>query len=459
MKRKKRIKSIQSIRRGERLTILILILFFLGMGVLVLKIVLEAPFYMSHSNNITLGKVYDCHQKVLFDPDATAEEYGSDYFLDIGNVIGDDSGQMTNTLVSENLESLQNYSLIFGATESGGEAAIYATLDHAVNQTVYQSFGSKNGTAIAYNYKTGEILVCVSKPSVNILDGYTNIDSLEEGSLICKAFYETTPGSTQKVATTAAALEELGYDGLMAKSYYCSGSYTTVHGEKIICHNAYGHGTQNIVQAFENSCNPFFAQLVEDLPLDSIIRAYEQMGISVNGGKSERIEIDGIHAFKASVELTDTSEFNTMWNCMGQSEALASPCQMMLWESAIANGTGVVTNAYLIDHVENVMGQTTYNAETSYGDQVFPAEVASELKEIMLKNGADQYGSIPYSVGVKSGTAQVDNGASENSLLVGFCNDPDLPIAFCVVIEDRVSGEVSTTDIVSKMLQALDSSN
>ena len=52
-------KSIQSIRRGERLTILILIVFFLGMGVLVWKVVKESSFYMSHSDDVTLGMVYD----------------------------------------------------------------------------------------------------------------------------------------------------------------------------------------------------------------------------------------------------------------------------------------------------------------------------------------------------------------------------------------------------------------
>ena len=52
-------KSIQSIRRGERLTILILVIFFIGMGILVFKVVRESSFYMSHSDDVTLGKVYD----------------------------------------------------------------------------------------------------------------------------------------------------------------------------------------------------------------------------------------------------------------------------------------------------------------------------------------------------------------------------------------------------------------
>ena len=119
-------KSIQSIRRGERLTILILIVFFLGMGVLVWKVVKESSFYMSHSDDVTLGMVYDRNNQILFDPNASTETYDENYFLDVGNVIGDDSGQMTNTLVSENIEKLQNYSLIFGATPHG-KTAIYSS--------------------------------------------------------------------------------------------------------------------------------------------------------------------------------------------------------------------------------------------------------------------------------------------------------------------------------------------
>ena len=448
-------KSIQSIRRGERLTILILIVFFLGMGVLVWKVVKESSFYMSHSDDVTLGMVYDRNNQILFDPNASTETYDENYFLDVGNVIGDDSGQMTNTLVSENIEKLQNYSLIFGATPHG-KTAIYSTLDYKANQTVYNAFGSKNGTAIAYNYQTGEILVCVSKPSVNILDNYSNISELPDGSLICKAFYETTPGSTQKIATTAAALETFGYDGLMSKTYTCNGIYTTKYNQQIKCHDLNGHGTQNIVQGFENSCNPFFAQLVQDMPLDNIIQTYTRMGIAVNDTKMQKIQFDGLSSFSASTKLTDTSDFDTMWSCMGQSEALASPLQMMLWESAIANASGKVTEPYLIDHTTNVTGSTKYEAKTTYGENnIFSAEVASQIKQIMRQNGQERYSSIGYPVGVKSGTAQVQNGASENSLLVGFNDDPNLPIAFCVVIEDRVSGEISTSDIVSTMLNAL----
>lgn len=138
---------------------------------------------------------------------------------------------MTNTLVSENIEKLQNYSLIFGATHT--EKRNLATLVMRQTKRSTMLLGTKMGLRLHTNYLTGEILVCVSKPSVNILDNYSNISELPDGSLICKAFYETTPGSTQKIATTAAALETFGYDGLISKSYTCNGIYTTKYNQQI----------------------------------------------------------------------------------------------------------------------------------------------------------------------------------------------------------------------------------
>ncbi len=435
-----------------------LLAFFMGMGILLYKLQSEAAYYISNSSNVDLGYVYDRDGEILFDQDASTATYGSDYFLDIGNLIGDDSGQMTNTLVAQNQDLLVNFSFMLGV-QGDGESAIYTTIDHSVNQAVYQAFGSKNGCAVAYNYLTGEIYVCLSKPSVNILDGYDSIDTLEDGSLLCKVFYTTVPGSTQKISTLAAALEEMGYEKLLEKSYSCSGSYTNQSSQIIKCHLTSGHGIQTIIEAFANSCNPFFAQLVEDedLPLSSIIETYEAMGYAINGEEETLLEIDGIVAHTATTTLTDSLDFDTQWGCMGQGETMVSPLQLMLWQSAIANETGCVTNAYLIDHTTTVRGVITNEAETSYGDTIFTDSTATAIKEIMLANGASNYSTLlsGYTVGVKSGTAQVDNGDKENSLLVGFVDDAEFPIAFCVVIEDRVSGDVTTSTIVSTLLTML----
>ena len=445
---------MKSIKRGERLTKFLIAVFLIGMCILVFKVVSEASFYMEHSGNVSLGCVYDRDGNVLYDPNATAETYGADYFVDVGNLIGDESRMMDNTLVSENKNLLENYDPIFGVMENG-KSAVYTTLDHDANRTVYNAFGSYDGTAIAYNYKTGEILVCVSKPNINVLN-YGDVESLPTGSMICKAFNPITPGSTQKVSTLAAAIEQMGFDSVAEKRYSCAGVYYNKYGNKIDCHNLYGHGTQDIFTAFQNSCNPYFAQLVEDMDLNALIETYKDMGYSVNGSKAPNLEIDGIKVFRGSAELEDVNEFDTQWGCMGQSRTEVSPCQLMMWQSAIANRSNSVTVPYLISYTHNMFGDERNRAETEYESAGFSADTAAYIREIMLANGEVRYNSrIGYPVGVKSGTAQVEDGASEDSLLVGFVDDSSLPIAFCVVIEDNAAGYMSAEAIVSTMLRAI----
>ena len=109
------------------------------------------------------------------------------------------------------------------------------------------------------------------------------------------------------------------------------------------------------------------------------------------------------------------------------------------------------------DHVTDVNGKITERSETKFSDEVFSPSTAQTVRQILLTNGADRYSSSisGYTVGVKSGTAQVKNGEEENSLLIGFVDDARHPIAFCVLIEDKNGGSVTTEQIVNVMLDAL----
>lgn len=432
-------------------------MFIIGMAVLVLKIQREAPFYMMNSDHHELGFVYDRKGDVLFD--GTGEnQYPENYFIDVGNIIGDDSGQMNNTLVAQNIEKLNNYSFSGGLT-SNGRACIYTTMDHEANRAVYNAFGYQEGCVVAYNYATGDILVSTSLPSIDVTQGYDAIDSFKPGTLMSKTLYKTIPGSTQKVSTVISALEIMGAEKLFSKSFTCTGQYINRTGLNIDCHNIYGHGTLNIQQAVENSCNPFFAQLIEDddLPLDRLIEQYRKLGYAVNGDEDKYFDIDGIQCERASTNLNDKYEFTTQWGCIGQGDTIVSPVQLMMWQSAIANGTGRMTMPHLIDHCVNVNGTVTDAAKVEYSEMLFSPETAATMKQILLTNGANHYAySISgYNVGVKSGTAQVDEGANENSLLVGFVDDPAFPVAFCILIEKKNEGFLTTEQIAQVLLDNL----
>ena len=456
---------MKSVKRCIHIMSLFMLLFIAGMAGLVWKIQKESSFYIMNSSKYELGKVYDRNGEILFNGVSAAEDesdetgYPDNYLIDVGNLIGDDGGQMSNTLVARNLEKLNNYDFSAGLIREGGKAAIYTPLDHKANRTVYDTFAGCDGCAVAYNYLTGEILVCTSLPNLDVTKGYDDIENFRPGTLISKVLCGTVPGSTQKVSTVIAALEIMGRDKLFSKSYSCSGVYTNKSGGEIDCHELYGHGTLNIQQAVEKSCNPFFAQLVEDpdMPLSKIKRVYSKLGYAINDEETGYFRINGILCEKASTTLTDPYDFTTQWGCIGQGDTLVSPMQLMMWQSAIANGTGKMTMPYLIDHVTDVYGDVKEKASVEYSDQLFSADTAKTTRQILLTNGANNYAwSVSgYNIGVKSGTAQVEEGYTENSLLVGFVDDTDFPIAFCVMLEDKNNTYLTAEYIVKTMLDAL----
>ena len=437
---------------------LVLVFFIIGMVLLVVKIQRESSFYMMNSGEMRLGKVYDRNGDILFDGSGKTK-FDDGYLTDVGNLIGDDKGQMTNTLVSRNIESLNNYSFTEGLVNKGGKAAIYTTLDHEANRKVYNSFNGQDGCAVAYNYKTGEILICTSLPSLDVTKGYDNILDFRSGTLMSKNMYRTVPGSTQKVSTVIAALEIMGPELLFSKSFSCSGTYENQGGNNIDCHNTYGHGEQNIQQAVENSCNPFFAQLIEDedFPLKKIKNVFKKMGYTVNDENCGYIDIDGIKCEMASTTLNDPYEFKTQWGCIGQGDTLVSPVQLMMWQSAIANESGKMTMPYLITKTTDVNGKNNYSCKTDFSDRIFSSDTASTMKQILLTNGENNYSTLisGYKIGVKSGTAQVNEGKNENSLLAGFVEDDDFPIAFCILLEDKNNTYIRTEDIANVILGSL----
>ena len=449
---------MKSIKRCQHVITLFLIIFIVGMIALIVKINREASFYMMNSDDHRLGMVYDRNGDVLFDGSGKGQ-YPDGYFIDVGNLIGDDKGQMENTLVARNIGYLNNYSFSSGLVDKGGKAAIYTTLDHAANRAVYDSYYGAKGCAVAYNYKTGELLVCTSLPSLDVTRGYDNIADMEPGTLWSKVMYGTVPGSTQKVSTVISALEIMGREKLFSKSYSCSGQFVNRAGKTIDCHQSWGHGQQNIQQAVENSCNPFFAQLIEDpdMPLERVKSQYNKLGYAINGEDMRYFDIDGIQCERASTTLTDSGDFITQWGCIGQGDTLVSPMQLMMWQSAIANGNGKMTMPHLIAKVTDVNGKVTKTADTELSKQIFAPETASTVKQILKTNGANHYAwSVPgFDIGIKSGTAQVKEGAEENALLVGFVDDPAHPIAFCVVLENKYSTSVSAEQILTTMLNNL----
>jgi len=453
------VSAPRSMRRAGRGTALLLAAFLIALGYLVYVLVTRSAFYMAKSGQTGYGKVIDRNGDVLFDGTRPMSEYEAGHFADVGNLIGDTSGQMSNTVVSKNIELLANYNFLYG--KNSGTVMLQTTISHKATRACYNALGNKNGTVVAYNWKTGEMLVCMSKPCVDPALGYANLENMPSGSLICKAFSPTVPGSTQKVSTLIAAYENSGVDAVNAVEFNCNGSWVNETGGKINCHNANGHGTQSLYEAFANSCNPYFAQMIQSrlLPLSVISSTYQQMGYTVNGEKAAPLEMDGLIIPAASTTLTASNEFETQWGCMGQGKTLVSPYQLMLWQGAVANGSGSAVQPYILESHTNIDSRVTQLGKTTRTKQFFTAAAAEGVRAVETDNASKHYyvSLGEYTCGVKSGTAQMNEHGREfdNSFLTGFCLDEDCPVAFCVEIEERTSADISSAQLAKVLLDAL----
>ena len=131
----------------------------------------------------------------------------------------------------------------------------------------------------------------------------------------------------------------------------------------------------------------------------------------------------------------------------------------MLWQCAVAGGTGRAVQPYLLSARTTAEGKDIPLAETKQTQQMFSASAARAVQTVMTQNAKDHYSSSlgQFACGVKSGTAQVvrDSKEIENSLLAGFCLDEKCPVAFCIVIENRRKNELTCAQLAKTLLTSI----
>ena len=131
---------------------------------------------------------------------------------------------------------------------------------------------AKKGSVLVMSPKTGEILALVNKPDFDPNE-YTNYSSETWKNIAISDIYE--PGSTFKVITAAAALEERVVSP--DTQYYDSGSIV-VSGVRIKCWRHGGHGSQTFTQVVQNSCNPGFVDVGMKLGKEKFVKYIEAFG-------------------------------------------------------------------------------------------------------------------------------------------------------------------------------------
>lgn len=307
---------------------------------------------------------------------------------------------------------------------------------------------------IVMDPKTGDVLAMATNPGFNpnnatepfdksaqkTFDKMTSAEQVEYlnqmwRNPIVSDTYE--PGSTFKLITTSAAIEE----GVANKNskFTCNVTYD-VAGTKLHCWSTVPHGTQTLIQAVGNSCNPVQIQLALGLGKDKYYDYLDLFGITEKTG----IDYPGeTRAIVQNKDLIGPVELATMG--YGQGIAL-TPIQLATAVCAIGND-GVLMQPRLVKELKDSSGKTVKEFETNIVRRVMSSHTAKDMREIMeyvvAKGGGGSAKVLGYKVGGKTGTAdKVVNGVYTTDTYSSFIGmaPMDNPKLTVLVVVDSPKG-------------------
>lgn len=303
-----------------------------------------------------------------------------------------------------------------------------------------KKYGAESSMAIVANVKTGALISVASIPSFDPNNYQDYSEVLWKNPLIEDVF---EPGSTFKIITMAAALEE----GLINEKdkYMCEGSLR-VADRTIHCWDKKGHGLQNYFEIMQNSCNVGFIEIAQKLGAEKIYDYIEDFGFTERTGIDLPSEAKGIMFNKNAigpVELATTS--------FGQGPAV-TPIQQVMALAAIGND-GVMLDPFVVENIKDKNGDMIYQHQQT-SERVISESTAILIREILESVVTDGTGHRAYidgfRIGGKTGTSQIalpQGGYSSNKFISSFiglapANDPE--IALFVAIKNPTTSPLNS---------------
>lgn len=293
------------------------------------------------------------------------------------------------------------------------------------------------------NPQNGEILSMVNVPEFNLNDPFElNTGEELEGEKLQDALnamwrnrcindtYE--PGSTFKIITSAACLEE----GVVTPedTFSCPG-YRMVEDRRIRCHKVGGHGSETFVQGIQNSCNPVFIDIGLRLGAERFYDYFQQFGLLDLTG----IDLPGeAGTIMHQVENIGLVELATI--SFGQSFQV-TPVQMAVTVSSIINGGRRVTPHFgkaVLDREGNVLETLSYKERSGVVSEK-TSKTMQTLLEGVVANGSGKNAYIEgYSIGGKTATSQTLPRSANKyiSSFIGFAPAEDPQVLGMVVIHN-----------------------
>lgn len=354
-------------------------------------------------------------------------------------------------------------------------ASLYTTLDSELQKSAEAILGTVVGAIAVVDARNGEVLALVSYPGYNPAEltegtpagGWEALLNDPRHPFLDRAIAGVyPPGSTFKIVTLAAGLQELRLSE--NAMYYCAGRWTGLNdGATRTCWVPTGHGSLSLFQGLAQSCDTVFWEVGKALnernpyALPQYARAF---GLGQVSGLNALDEAQGLipdpdwkaRAYTGAEQNWLPRDAVNM--AIGQGDVLATPLQMANLVAAVANG-GTLYRPRLIREISSAMEGIV----ASYGAQVasqLPVSSANlriiqRAMEAVVTQGTAQRAFIgsPVRMAGKSGTAEAPPG-EPHGWFVGYAPVDDPQIAVAVVLEHGGEGGRNAAPLFRQVIEA-----
>ena len=298
---------------------------------------------------------------------------------------------------------------------------------------------------IVMNPQNGELMAMVDYPEFNLNEPFVltgeyeqYVGTEEEQDYLNQMWrnhcindtYE--PGSTFKIITASAALEEKVVS--LEESFYCPG-YIVVEDRRIRCHKTTGHGAESFVEGIENSCNPVFINSGLRIGADRFYDYFEQFGLL----EKTHIDLPGEAATimhkRENIGLVELATIS-----FGQSFQI-TPIQLATTVSSIINGGTRITPHFGVQ-VEDTDGTVTESFTYDTREGVCSEETSETmrylLEKVVSEGGGNKAYIEGYEIGGKTATSQTLPRSANRyiSSFLGFAPADDPQVLVLVIIRN-----------------------
>ncbi len=365
------------------------------------------------------------------------------------------------------LESLANFYLLSShinlvsqaVTELSGRKnpgdSVVTTLDRELQQTAGDALGDRKGAVVVMEPDTGKILALVSKPGFdpNLIESdWETLVSEDDGQarLLNRALQGLyPPGSVFKMVIALEYIREHpdDYDQFLFEcdGYFEWGDYT------IQCYHGNAHGSQDLFEAFANSCNGAFAAMGLDMNLESL------------GGTTQQLKFNGEQPLPLPYSQSrfameaGAGDWEILQTSIGQGLTQVTPMHIALITSAAAN-RGVLMTPYLMDYVENRAGDVVKSFQPREWGNLMTEEEAGILGEMMRRVVTEGTGSAlrteNYTAAGKTGSSQFETGKESHAWFTGFAPAENPELVVTVIVEEGGSGGLAAAPVARTIFDA-----